>query len=305
MGGDHDMRSILFALALCGVAQSAAAQLTTMYAGTETQAGKSVPASAQFSVEDGHVAMIMKGLRSAHMIFDAKGQVLHIISDDDQTYFDIDKTTGGQGDPMQMMQQQLANMPASQRAMAEQMMKSVMGTMRPPLTYVWSTEKKRIAGYECTRVDGMRGDDKVTEYCGSTSADFKMSDAEHKTMLAMQSYLRNFTIMVQTADDGTRAFQWDTATDGYPVLQPLLFERHDDPRPRAAVRDASTDSRGAVRPSQGLPEDRRDGDGRLGARTPLRSGSSISVPRPYSLTRALVQLLQQASDLKAAIGCPQ
>ena len=119
---------------------------------------------------------------------------------------------------MQMMQQQLANMPASQRAMAEQMMKSVMGTVRPPLTYVWSTEKKRIAGYECTRVDGMRGDDKVTEYCGSTSADFRMSDAEHKTMLAMQSYLRNFTIMVQTADDGTRAFQWDTNTDGYPVL---------------------------------------------------------------------------------------
>ena len=119
---------------------------------------------------------------------------------------------------MQMMQQQLAAMPAAQRAMAEQMMKGMMGNVRPQLKYVWSTEKKKIAGYECTRVDGMRGDDKVTEYCGSTSADFRMSDAERKTMLAMQSYLRNFTIMVQTSDDGTRAFQWDTDTDGYPVL---------------------------------------------------------------------------------------
>jgi hypothetical protein len=212
------MRSFLFALALCGVAQPAAAQLTTTYTGTQTQDGKQVSASAQFSVEEGRVAMIMKGARSARMIFDAKAQVLHIISDDDKSYVDIDKTSGGRGDPMQMMQEQLAKMPANQRAMAEQMMKSAMGNMAPPLTYVWSTERKTIAGYECTRVDGMRGNDKVTEYCGSTSADFKMSDAEHKTVLTMQSYLRNFTIMVKSADDGTRAFQWDTDTDGYPVL---------------------------------------------------------------------------------------
>jgi len=209
------MRSVLFALLLWGIAQPAAAQLTTTYAGTQTVDGKQVPASAQFSVEDGHVAMIMRGARSARMIFDAKAQVLHIISDDDKSYFDIDQAAGN---PMAMMQEQLAKMPANQRAMAEQMMKSAMGSQPPPLTYVWSNEKKTIAGYECTRVDGMRGSDKTTEYCGSTSADFKMSDAERKTVLAMQSYLRNFTIMVKTADDSTRAFQWDTDTDGYPVL---------------------------------------------------------------------------------------
>jgi hypothetical protein len=215
------MRPVLFALALVGIAHSAAAQLTTTYAGTQTLGGKAVPASAQFSVEEGRVAAIMKGVRAGRMVFDARAQVLHIISDEDKTYIDIDKASGGMPNPMQMMEQQLAKMPPSQRAMAEQMMKSAMPATPPPppqLTYVLSTEKKKIAGYECTRVDGMRGNDKVTEYCGSTSADFKMSDLERKTMLAMQSYLRNFMIAVKTADDGSRAFQWDTDTDGYPVL---------------------------------------------------------------------------------------
>ena len=66
--------------------------------------------------------------------------------------------------------------------------------------------------------EGMRGADKVTEYCGTTSTDFKMSDAERQTMLDMQSYLRNFSIMVKSSDDSMRAIQWDTNVDGYPVL---------------------------------------------------------------------------------------
>ena len=75
-----------------------------------------------------------------------------------------------------------------------------------------------VAGYECTIFEGMRGADKVTECCGTTSSDFKMSAAERQTMLDMQGYLRNFSIMVKSADDGARAFQWDTSVDGYPVL---------------------------------------------------------------------------------------
>jgi len=211
------MRSLLFVLAFCGAAQPAAAQFTTTYAGTQTQGGTQVPATAQFAVEAGHVAAIMTGVRGGRIVFDEKAQVLHLISDADQTYIDIDKSSAGRGDPMQMMQQQLDRMPPAQRAQAEQMMKSMTSAMPPPLTYVTSTEKKTIAGYECTRVDGMRGTDKVTEYCGSTSRDFTMTDAEHRTMLDMQGYLRNFMIMVRNADDTMRAFQWDTSVDGYPV----------------------------------------------------------------------------------------
>jgi hypothetical protein len=212
------MRTLILLFALVAVAQPARAQFMTTYAGTQTDGAASVPASALFGVEPGRAVMIMKGARSGRMVFDANAQVLHIINDDDRSYFDIDKSAGGQGDPMAMMQQQMANMPPAQRAMAENMMKSMSGSMPPPLTYVWSTEKRTVAGYECTRVDGMRGSEKVTEYCGSTSPDLKMTDAERATMLAMQSYLRNFSIMVRSSDDGMRAFQWDTTTDGYPVV---------------------------------------------------------------------------------------
>jgi len=212
------MRVLIFATAFACLAAPAAAQLTTTYVGTQAVGGKTVPATAQFSVESGHVAAIMKGARASRLVFDEKAQVLHLISDDDKTYIDIDKSAGHGADQMQMMQDQLAKMPAQQRAMAEQMMKSVMGSAPPQLTYTQGTGTNTVAGYQCTMFEGMRGADKVTEYCGTTSSDFKMSDAEHQTMLDMQSYLRNFSIMVKSAEDSMRAFQWDANVDGYPVL---------------------------------------------------------------------------------------
>jgi hypothetical protein len=36
-------------------------------------------------------------------------------------------------------------------------------------------------------------------------------------MLEMQGYLRNFGINAKSGDE-SRAFQWDTSVDGYPVL---------------------------------------------------------------------------------------
>jgi hypothetical protein len=212
------MRILLFAAAFTCLAAPATAQMTTTYVGTQTVGGKTVPATAQFSVESGHVAAIMKGARAGRLVFDEKAQVLHMISDDDKTYIDIDKSSGRGAGEMQMMQDQLAKMPAQQRAMAEQMMKSVMSAAPPQLTYTQGTGTKTIAGYQCTMFEGMRGADKVTEYCGTASSDFKMSDAERQTMLDMQSYLRNFSIMVRSSDDSMRAFQWDTSVDGYPVL---------------------------------------------------------------------------------------
>jgi Domain of unknown function (DUF4412) len=218
------MRHTFIGLAVCAAAALPTpiiAQLTTTYAGTQRDGDKDVPASAVFAIEKGRVAMLMKGSHSARMLFDQKAQVLRIVLDDEKQYFDLDKDWRTHSDPMAMMpdiQKQLEQMPAAQRAMAEQMMKSRMGGAQPQLEYLWTSDNKKIAGYDCTRVDGMRGDAKVTEYCASKSDDFKMSDAEHQTMLDMQGYLRNFLIMVKNTDDSMRAFQWDTKVDGYPVL---------------------------------------------------------------------------------------
>jgi len=208
-------------LALCCAAGQLSAQFTTTFQGIERDGDKDVPASATFSVENGRVAMLMKGAHSSRMLFDQTAQVLRVVNDEDKTYFDIDKHAGSGVDAMMAsMKKQLDAMPAAQRAMAEQMMQGAMGSMSQPtpLEYVRTREKLTVAGYECTRVEGMRGQTKTTEYCGTTSDDFKISDAERQTILEMQGYLRNFTIMVKSADDVTRAFQWDLNADGYPII---------------------------------------------------------------------------------------
>jgi hypothetical protein len=204
----------------------AGAQLNTYYKGMVREGGRDVPAMAQFSVEPGRVAMIMRGATTRRMLYLESEQVLRLVDDTRESYVDLGKESGpggmasGLAAQMAEMQRQLAKMPAAQRGMAQQMMQNAMGAMQqPPDQYVWSTEKKTIAGYDATRVDIMQAGVKKSEYWGTTSADFRMSDAERKTMLAMQEYLRNYIITVNPAGGGqARAFQWDTSKDGYPVL---------------------------------------------------------------------------------------
>lgn len=218
------MRHVWTTLGLCTLAAPVGAQFTTTYTGVQRDGGKEYPATAIFSIEKGRIAMIMTGSRHVRMLFDDKAQVLRMVSEDDKTYFDIDKDFQQSMDPSGMMAQmkkQLDAMPKEQRAMAEAMMSQAMagrGGAPPQLVYNWTKDKQTISGYDCTRVEGMRGQDKVTEYCGSTSSDFKLTDGDRQTLLDMQGYLRNFLITVHTSDDATRAFAWDTGTDGYPVV---------------------------------------------------------------------------------------
>lgn len=215
------MRSTAIMLALLCGAAPASAQFNTYYTGTERKDGKSVPATAQFSVEKGRVAVIMKGSRSSRMLFLEKEGVLRVVDESTKSYFDLDRQAL-QGDAMGEMEEQLAKMPPEQRKMAEQMMQGAMASRKPKAsTYVWTKEKQTIKGYVTTKVECMVGDEKRSEYWGTTSSDFKMTPDERNTMLAMQGYLRNFMIAVRggEGDSGSsRAFQWDTSVDGYPLI---------------------------------------------------------------------------------------
>lgn len=201
------------------------AQLNSYYKGVVRDGAKDVPATAQFSVEPGRAAMILRGATTRRMLYIESEQVLRLVDDARGSYLDLGKASGpgsiasGIDAQMAEMRRQLDRMPPAQRGMMEQMMRRTMGaTEQPPDQYVWSTERKTIAGYEATRVDILQGGVKKSEYWGTPSADFKMSDAERKTMLAMQEYLRNSMIGVSPVGGGARAFQWDTSVDGYPVL---------------------------------------------------------------------------------------
>ncbi len=217
----------LSALIACFAAIPAGAQFNTYYKGMVREGGKDVPATAQFSVEPGRVAVVMKGARATRMLFFEKDQVLRLVDDTHGMYLDLGKTTRdamGPGISAQLAeaQKQLDKLPPAQRAMAQQMLQSNMAGRKPvPSQYVWTQEKKTIAGYETTRVNIIEGSVKKAEYWGTTSSDLKMSDGERSTMLAMQDYLRTYLIMVTPAGEGSgeaRAFMWDTSVDGYPVV---------------------------------------------------------------------------------------
>jgi hypothetical protein len=217
---------VLTVAALVIAAGPARAQFTTFYKGVQRDGQKESPATAQFSVEEGRGAMIMKGARSSRMLFFEKEQVLRIVDDDRKAYFDLGPSSmqragADVGAAMANFQKMLDQMPPEQRKMAEAMMpKSAVGSTQESQTvYVRTNEKKTISGYETTRVEARRGDAKVSEYWGTTSSDLKMTPAERRTMLTMQGYLRNFLITVRSADGGgLRAFEWDTSVDGFPVI---------------------------------------------------------------------------------------
>lgn len=218
------MRNALIGLAFCAIAAPAGAQFTTTYTGVQHVGDKDYPASAIFAIDNGRIAMIMRGAKNVRMLFDDKAQVLRLVNEDGKEYVDITKDFRSTMDPsgqMAKMQKQLESLPKEQRAMAEQMMQQAMSRMGGPqeqLVYNWTSDKQKIAGYDCTRVEGMRGPRKVTEYCGSTSNDLKLTDKDRQTVLDMQGYLRNFLIAVRSDDGSARAFAWDTSVDGYPVL---------------------------------------------------------------------------------------
>jgi hypothetical protein len=221
------VRKLVFTLAIMALAAApASAQLTALYRGVQREGDKVDSVTTQFSVEPGRVAMILKGSQSNRMVFLEKEQVLRIINDADKSYIDMGKETlKGVSDQvnsqMAMAQKELEKLPPEQRKMAESMIQQTMSAANPSpqVEYVRTDEKQTINGYECTRVEARRGEAKVSEYWGTTSGDFKMSEAEHKTVLAMQDYLRNFTLQVRSADGGgTRAFQWDTSIEGFPII---------------------------------------------------------------------------------------
>ncbi len=207
-------------VALLLVAAPAVAELNTFYQGKERMSGKESPLKAAFCVDATHAVMQMQGARSFRMVFSAKENLLRMIDDTDKKVFAID-SKGLSGDMMAEMSQQLAQMPAAQREQAMAMMKSTMGAMKlpDPPHYVGTDEKQTVLDHECQRVNIFRGERRTGEYWGSTSKDFAMTPGEKANVVAMNRILGNLGIAATNVGGaGTRAFAWDTATDGYPLI---------------------------------------------------------------------------------------
>lgn len=222
-------RITLIALILLGTAGTSWAELSTYYRGVDRMTPSEVPATAQFSIEPGRGAFVMRSSRNVRMLFLEKEEVLRFVDDTGKTYFDMTKewvqpAGEGQAEMAANLEQELAQLPPEQRDAARALVQKSLETMKTTSAaseYVWTKETAKVLGYDCTKVEIMRSGEKRGEYWGTRSKDFQMSDAERKTMLAMQEYLRNFAIKVfpgASGGDAVRAFVWDTSVDGFPLI---------------------------------------------------------------------------------------
>src|SRR6185295_1613725 len=121
------MRRIpLIALILLVTAAPSRAELNTYYRGTERDRSKEIPATAQFSIEAGRVALVMKGSHACRMLFFEKEGVLRFVDDGQKTYINMTKS---QLDSMRLdevdlaavLEAQLAQIPPEQREAAKAM----------------------------------------------------------------------------------------------------------------------------------------------------------------------------------------
>jgi hypothetical protein len=210
------MPAAIAVLAILLHAASAAAQLNAYYQGTEWVKGTAYPATAQFSCEKGRVAMALKGAKALRILFLEKEDLLRIVDDTGQAYVDLEG--GLQKGMASQMEKQMAKMPPEQREMARQMMESTVKQAKlPPPEYVWTDQKETIKGYECTRVDVMRGGEKRGDYWGTPSEDFKITKEEQASVVKMHESLDGSGIVVKEGGGGSRAFLWDSSRDGYPI----------------------------------------------------------------------------------------
>ena len=215
--------TVVIAIVSLAVANPAAAQFNAYYEGSHLVGGKQVPLATQFSADKDHAVAIMKAEQSYRMVYTVKDNTLRVFDDGHKTYVDFDRASLEQvtGGAMAQMQAQMAKVPPEQQAMMEKMLAGAMGTAKQePLTYVTRDEHTQVLGYDCTRVDAMRGERKVAEYWGSTSPDFKIGDAERKAIIGMNGCLNGLNALETRGGPQaeTRPFEFDTEANGYPLI---------------------------------------------------------------------------------------
>ena len=99
---------------------------------------------------------------------------------------------------MAQFEAQLKNMPPAQRAQIEQMMKGKMpqqAAAQPVKTVYTAKGSGVVNGFSCTKYDGMRGSEKVSEVCAAQPGQLKFSPSDFQVF----DKLKEFTAGLQSA----------------------------------------------------------------------------------------------------------
>jgi hypothetical protein len=130
---------------------------------------------------------------------------------------------------MAQMQEAMKNMTPEQREMMEKMMKGKMGQMAgrgaPPVRTTYTAKGGgSVNGFACTKYEGMRGTEKVTELCAAKPAEIKFSPSDFQVFEKMKEFMAGFQNALSPLGGGGGVFRdmADPGFEGFPVQQTIF-----------------------------------------------------------------------------------
>jgi len=180
---------ILNTLLLCTLANSVLADTTLIF--TDGQSDKAVT-KMQFA--NNKMRASSANDNSTYMIYDANNTTFTMYMADDKQYFVLGKeqleTLGDVGAMMdKMLEEQLSQLPASQREMMRGMMagalKAQMPKQAPKAVYSFTGETSSYNGFDCKIVSKKAGKNK-SNFCVTEYSNLGMSDSEYSIITSFQ-----------------------------------------------------------------------------------------------------------------------
>lgn len=163
----------------------------------------------------GHMIRLSTPGDPDYMLYDAKRDAAIHVNGTDKQYMEIDRASMAKmansvaqirqqiAPQMEMMREQLKNLPPEQRAMIEQQMGGMadMGAMETkPVTKVTTVKRgsDEIAGFKCQRYDVMKDTARVGDVCVATDPGAGMSKADFSTVRSAMKFMRD---MAESAEE--------------------------------------------------------------------------------------------------------
>lgn len=128
------------------------------------------------------------------------------------------------------MQDAMKNMTPEQREMMEKLMKGKMGQLAgrgaaPARTTYTAKGGGSVNGFSCTKYEGTRGAEKVSELCAAKPSDIKFSPSDFQVFEKMKEFMAGFqNALANTPFGGGGGFRdlADPGFEGYPVQQTIF-----------------------------------------------------------------------------------
>lgn len=143
---------------------------------------------------------------------------------------------------MAQMDAAMKNMPPEQRAMMEKMMKGKMPAAAGPAVRTVYTAKGSgtVNAFSCTKYDGVRGAEKVSEICAASASQIKIAPGDYQVFEKMKEFTGSLQDAMKNSSLGA-SMQTSAVTDsgisGFPV-QTISF-RNGQPASRMELKSVT------------------------------------------------------------------